>query len=114
MAIILEWQKPLKYSYIHLTIYKKFVMLCACIGCTHDWVYEILFLVIKWPIWAVMMINTVKKLWFLGFYVGLLVSQLTYGITLRCPVCIHIHVNNFSKSTRPRDMLLHLKDTLSV
>ena len=27
---------------------------------------------------------------------------------------VHIHVNDFSKTARPRDMLLILKDTLSI
>ena len=32
-----------------------------------------------------------------------------------CSVCVGIHVNNFfSKSTRPRDMLFFLKDTLCI
>ena len=33
-----------------------------------------------------------------------------------CGVCVHVHVrmNDFSKTIRPRDMLLILKDTLST
>ena len=32
-----------------------------------------------------------------------------------CGICVHVCVNNFSsKTTRPRDMLLILKDTLSI
>ena len=31
-----------------------------------------------------------------------------------CGVCVCVRMNNFSKNTRPRDMLLPLKDTLSI
>ena len=31
-----------------------------------------------------------------------------------CGVCLRIRVNDFSETTRPRDTLLILKDTLSI
>ena len=37
------------------------------------------------------------------------------GVGVRVHVCVHVRVNNFfSKTTRPRDMLFFLKDTLSI
>ena len=44
------------------------------------------------------------------------VSGLVDFMASCCDVCIpvHIHVNNVSKNTRPRDMLFLLKDTLSI
>ena len=44
---------------------------------------------------------------------GFFVSMSADMVSLHCLICIHILMNN-SKSTRPRDMLLHLKDTLSI
>ena len=53
------------------------------------------------------MISNAKTLWVLCFYVS------CHGITLHFLVFIHILMDN-SKSTRPIDMFLHLKDTLSI
>ena len=37
------------------------------------------------------------------------------GVRIRVRVRVRVHVNNFSsKTTRPRDMLFFLKDTLSI